>query len=262
MIRADDGTWHMFYLGTPNCSPAPDFVPFFPYLTLKARASSLCGPWTKQREVRPFDVKPATFRETTASPGAIIRHGDEFLQFYSGSINTLPGSEPAPGAPDLPEAKAARAPGGPYALRTLGMARTRDLDGPWSVVDEPIVPLDEQVENSSLYYEESIGTWFLFTNHIGCEPDPSKPRCREFTDAIWVYWSKDPTRWNRDHKAVVLDGENCNWSKRCIGMPSVHRVGDKLALLYDAPGGDSTGHMKRSIGLAWLDLPLGVPSED
>jgi hypothetical protein len=262
MIRADDGTWHMFYLGTPNCSPAPDFVPFFPYLTLKARASSLCGPWTKQREVRPFDVKPATFRETTASPGAIIRHGDEFLQFYSGSINTLPGSEPAPGAPDLPEAKAARAPGGPYALRTLGMARTRDLDGPWSVVDEPIVPLDEQVENSSLYYEESIGAWFLFTNHIGCEPDPSKPRCREFTDAIWVYWSKDPTRWNRDHKAVVLDGENCNWSKRCIGMPSVHRVGDKLALLYDAPGGDSTGHMKRSIGLAWLDLPLGVPSED
>ncbi|MCX6845022.1 MAG: hypothetical protein NTU84_00395 [Verrucomicrobia bacterium] len=45
-------------------------------------------------------------------------------------------------------------------------------------------------------------------------------------------------------------------------MPSVHRVGDKLALLYDAPGGDSTGHMKRRIGLAWLDLPLGVPSED
>jgi len=62
MVRGDDGMWHMFYLGTPNCSPAPDFVPCFPYLTLKARAPSLRGPWTKQREVRPFDVKPGTFR--------------------------------------------------------------------------------------------------------------------------------------------------------------------------------------------------------
>jgi hypothetical protein len=44
-------------------------------------------------------------------------------------------------------------------------------------------------------------------------------------------------------------------------MPSVHRVGDRLALLYDAPGEDSTGHMKRSIGLAWIDLPLTVPAE-
>ena len=92
MVRDDNGTWHMFYLGTPNCSPAPDFVPFFPYLTLKAQASSLRGPWTKQRDVRPFDVKPGTFREATASPGAVVRHGNEFLQFYSGSVNTLPGS--------------------------------------------------------------------------------------------------------------------------------------------------------------------------
>ena len=261
MVRGDDGMWHMFYLGTPNCSPAPDYVPFFPYLTLKAHASSLRGPWTKQREVRPFDAKQGTFRETTASPGAVIRHGDEFLQFYSGSINTLPGSEPAPGMPDLPEAKAARGPGGPYALRTLGLARTRDLEGSWSVVDEPLVPLSEQVENSSVYHNEKTGTWFLFTNHIGCESVLGKPRCHEFTDAVWVYWSKDPTRWNPENKAVVLDGENCSWSKRCIGMPSVHRVGDRLALLYDAPGGDSTGHMKRSIGLAWIDLPLTVPVE-
>lgn len=259
-VRDDNGVWHMFYLGTPNSSPAPDYVPFFPYLTLKARATSLLGPWTKQREVLPFDVKPGTFRETTASPGAIIRHGDEFLQFYSGSVSTLPGSEPAPGMPDMPAAKAARRPDGPYALRTLGMARTRNLDGAWQVDDEPIVPLDEQVENSSLYYEESIGTWFLFTNHVGCEPGPGKARCHEFTDAVWVYWCKDPTRWNSEHKAVVLDGENCSWSKRCVGMPTVHRVGDRLALLYDAPGGDDTGHMKRSIGLAWIDLPLTVPA--
>jgi hypothetical protein len=259
MIQDDKREWHMFYLGTPNTTPAPDFVPSFPYLTLKARASSLRGPWTKQREVRPFDVKPGTFRENTASPGAIIRYAGEYLQFYSGAISTEPDRAPAPGVPDLPEVKAARRVGGPYALRTLGLARTRDLNGSWQVEDAPMLPLNEQIENSSLYFEDSIGMWFLFTNHIGCAPDPDKPRCHEFTDSIWMYWSRDPTRWNPADKAVVLDGENCTWSKRCIGMPTVHPVGNRLAMLYDAPGGDSTDHMRRSIGLAWLDLPLGVP---
>ena len=259
MIQDEKGVWHMFYLGTPATTPAPDFVPMFPYLTLKAKSSSLRGPWTKQREVRPFDVKPGTFRESTASPGAIIRHGGEYLQFYSGAISTEPDRSPAPGIRDLPEAKAARRPGGPYALRTLGLARTRDLNREWQVEDMPLLPLTEQIENSSLYYEKSIGKWFLFTNHIGCTPDPDKPRCHEFTDAIWVYWSRHPTRWNPADKAVVLDGENCTWSKRCIGMPTVQPVGDRLAMLYDAPGGDSTDHMRRSIGLAWLDLPLSLP---
>jgi hypothetical protein len=32
-----------------------------------------------------------------------------------------------------------------------------------------------------------------------------------------------------------------------------------LAVLYDAPGGESISHMKRDIGLAWLDLPLAPP---
>jgi hypothetical protein len=27
----------------------------------------------------------------------------------------------------------------------------------------------------------------------------------------------------------------------------------------DAPGGDSTSHMRRHIGLAWLALPLSAP---
>ena len=49
---------------------------------------------------------------------------------------------------------------------------------------QPIVPIEEQIENSSLHYEESIKTWFLFTNHIGIDSG-------EYTDAIWVYWSKD-----------------------------------------------------------------------
>jgi hypothetical protein len=37
-------------------------------------------------------------------------------------------------------------------------------------------------------------------------------------------------------------------------------VKNRLAVLYDAPGGDSRSHMQRDIGLAWLDLPLVAPS--
>ncbi len=59
---------------------------------------------------------------------------------------------------------------------------------------------------------------------------------------------------------MVLDGKNCSWSRRCIGLPSVVKIGLRLAVFYDAPGGDSKSHMKRAIGLAWLDLPL-VPAE-
>jgi hypothetical protein len=44
-------------------------------------------------------------------------------------------------------------------------------------------------------------------------------------------------------------------------MPSVIKVGERLAVFYDAPGGDSKSHMKRDIGLAWLDLPLIPPKQ-
>jgi hypothetical protein len=44
-------------------------------------------------------------------------------------------------------------------------------------------------------------------------------------------------------------------------MPSVMKVGKRLALIYDAPGGSSTSHMRRDLGLAWLDLPLVMPAE-
>jgi hypothetical protein len=30
-------------------------------------------------------------------------------------------------------------------------------------------------------------------------------------------------------------------------------------VFYDAPGGTSTSHMGRNLGLAWLDLPLNPP---
>jgi len=222
-----DGTvWHMFYLGTPNTSPAPDLVPSFPYVTMKAKGMTPAGPWTKQKDVIPFRTKPGTYYSDTASPGHIIKKGDEYLMFFSASMK-----------------------------RTIGIARTKDLDGSWALDPAPIVSPEEQIENSSLYFEPSNQVWFLFTNHIGLEAGGS-----EYTDAVWVYWTKDLDTWDASDKAVVLDGKNCTWSSKCIGLPSVVRVGDRLAIVYDAPGGESTSHMKRDIGLAWLDLPL-VPPE-
>lgn len=222
--------WHMFYLGTPNVSPAPDYVPMFPYQTFKARSRSPAGPWEKQYAAAPFTAQPGTCYSSTASPGHIVKWKGEFLMFFSASTSP------------------------PDVRRTLGIARAKNLDGPWVVATEPILPQAEQVENSSLYYEPKTKTWFLFTNHIGING-----RKQEFTDAVWVYWSQDLNHWNPQQKAVVLDGQNCLWSKNCIGMPSVIKMGQRLAVFYDAPGGDSISHMKRDIGLAWLDLPLTIP---
>jgi len=228
----DGANWHMFYLGTPNASAPPNLVPSFPYLTMKARSHSPAGPWIKQPEVIPFRTKGGTYYLDTASPGQVVKQGDEFLMFFSASTRV--------------EGR---------VKRTLGIARTGDLDGAWTIDPEPIVPIEEQIENSSLYFEPSNQTWFLFTNHIGLEEGGG-----EYTDAVWVYWTKDLNHWNADDKAVVLDGENCTWSRKCIGIPSVLKVGNRLAMLYDAAGGDSKSHMKRNIGLAWLELPLLLPA--
>ena len=227
----DGRTWHMFYLGTPHTSPAPDLIPALPYLTMKAKSSSPAGPWIKQKEVISFRVQPGTYYSGEASPGQIVKQGGEYRMFFSAAA------------------------GNPLQ-RTLSIARTKNLDGPWSVASRPMVPLKEQVENSSLYFEEANRTWFLFTNHIGVDR-----RGGEWTDAIWVYWSKDLDRWDAGHKAVVLDGGNCKWSTECIGLPSVVKVGRRLAVFYDAPGGTSVSHMNRDIGLAWLNLPLIIPGD-
>ncbi len=230
----DGKDWHMFYLGTPNVTPAPDLIPAFPYLTMKAKGAGPAGPWVKQPEVAPFRPKPDTYYSVTASPGHVLKHGGEYLQVFS-ATSTKPGNV--------------------SVQRTLGMARTKDLDGPWTVDPEPLLPIEEQIENSSFYYEASNQTWFLFTNHIGVDQQG------EYTDAVWVYWSKDLTRWDASNKAIVLDGKNCSWSKRCVGLPSVVRMGERLALFYDAPGGNSVSHMGRDVGLAWLSLPLKPPTK-
>lgn len=227
----DGDRWHMFYLGSPNASPPPDRCPAFPYLTLKATSTDPRGPWQKQLDLVPFSTEPNTYYSATASPGHVLKQGDEYLMFFSASTHDS------------------------TIKRTIGIARTDHLDEPWQVDTRPIVPLEEQIENTSLFYDQSVDLWYLFTNHIGIDDQG-----HEYTDAVWVYWTDDLEHWDASQKAIVLDGANCTWSTRCIGMPSVVQHGNRLAIFYDAPGGDSIDHMNRDIGLAWLDLPLEPPT--
>lgn len=222
--------WHMFYLGTPNVTPPPGRVPMFPYQTLKAKSRTPAGPWIKQKSVIPFRCRPGTFYSVTASPGCVLKHRGEYLLFFSG-------------ATDNP------------VKRTIGLARTKNLDAAWTIDLQPVFSPEEQVENTSIYYEPKCRTWFLFTNHIGIDERG------EYTDAVWVYWSKDLTHWDARKKAVVLDRKNCTWSKDCIGLPSVIKCKNRLAVLYDAPGGTSIDHLYRDVGLAWLNLPLVPPDQ-
>ncbi|WP_461448634.1 glycoside hydrolase family protein [Mucilaginibacter sp.] len=229
-IIKSKGVWHMFYLGTPHTTPAPDRIPGFPYLTMKAQSKSVEGPWVKQYNVHPFKVHEKSFYTITSSPGFIIKKKGEFLQFFSGASQDSI-----------------------HTWRTLGLARTKNLDSTWTIDPKPLFPPTEQVENSSLYYDKKTQIWYLFTNHIGITKENG-----EYTDAIWVYWTKDIYNWNEQDKAIVLDTTNCSWAKGTIGMPAVIKVGKKLALLYDGVTGTSTSHMGRDIGLAWIELPVNI----
>jgi predicted GH43/DUF377 family glycosyl hydrolase len=81
----------------------------------------------------------------------------------------------------------------------------------------------------------------------------------EYTESIWVYWSKDLNKWDAEQRAVVIDRANCQWCGRSIGMPSVVKVKNRLALFYDSAPGSEGGNMGRDIGIAWLKLPLHPP---
>ena len=230
-----DGTkWHLFYLGTPNVTRKPDYIPAFPYLTMKAEGNSPTGPWTKRYDITPFEPKKNTYYDATASPGQIIKTEREYLMFFSAST------------------------GSPKIMRTISLARTNNLDGSWTIDTKPMLPPDEQIENTSLYFEEFSRTWFLFTNHVGLKDK------LEYTDAVWVYWSKDLNHWNPANKAIVLDASNSKWSHHIIGLPSVVKLGNRLAVFYDGndeqemPKGVKS-HMNRDVGLAWIDLPIRLP---
>ena len=231
----DGRWWHMFYVGCRETTPPPDRIPAVPYFTLAARSKHPGGPWIKQKNVVPFRTKSGTYYSDTASPGQIVKHANEYLMFFSAAAAHPSNS-------------------GGQLKRTLSIARTRNLDGPWQVDPDPILPPDQQVENSALYFESSNETWFLFTNHIGLDDRG------EHTESIWVYWSKNLNQWDAEKRAIVLDHTNCPWSVRCIGMPSVVEAKGRLALFFDAPARDTGNNMGRDIGLAWLPLPLRPPS--
>jgi predicted GH43/DUF377 family glycosyl hydrolase len=233
-VYFDGLKWHMFYVGTPNVSPAPNFIPAFPYLTKKAESNSPVGPWKKRYDVIPLSTKAGSYYSASVSPGSIIKAGSEYRMIFSAQTDQ------------------------PKISRTLSFARTKDLDSTWIPDKKPFLPQEEQIENSSVYYEPTNKTWFVFTNHVGIK------KGLEYTDAIWVYWTKDLDHWNAEHKAVVLDSSNCSWSKHIIGLPSVIKIGGRLAIFYDGndaaeiPAGNDS-HMRRDIGLAWLELPLRLP---
>ncbi len=218
-------TWHMYYVTAMTTGGPPGFVAGAPYNSGHARSKSLMGPWVKTKGYVPIKPKPegAGYPQFMAYPGHIVKKEDgEYLMFFG-----------SPGA--------------------IGIARSRDLLGEWVPDPKPFVDKHFDLENSSIYYEPENKTWFLFANHIRAI-DPM------FTDAIWVFWTKDLEKWESENRAIALDGVNCTWSKRCIGMATVTRIGNRLAMVYAAAGGDSTSHLGRDIGLAWYDLPLQSPA--
>jgi predicted GH43/DUF377 family glycosyl hydrolase len=234
----DGHTWWMFYVGSRTASAPPNRIPVMPYYTLLAKSDQPGGPWVKQTSNVPFHTKPGTYYSDTASPGPILKQGKQYLMFFSAATVTNQASTPV--------------------KRTISIARTKNLGGPWTVDPQPILPLDQQLENAALYFEPTNKLWFLFANHIGLDQQG------EYTESIWVYWSKSLTKWNPENRAVALDRTNCPWCGRAIGMPSVVQVGNRLALFYDsqtpaAASVDPGGNMARDIGIAWYNLPLQPP---
>ncbi|MEZ5275229.1 MAG: hypothetical protein R3F07_02470 [Opitutaceae bacterium] len=220
----DGSIWHMFYLAASGKSPAPASVPRSPYLTRKATSPSIMGPWIKHAEIEPLPY----------SPGPVIQIGDAFYQYFTAGHRETP-YDPL--------------------QRTLGLASTTDLNAAWSIATTALLPPEEQIENASVYFEPANGIWFLFTNHVGIEPDGF-----EATDGVWVYWSRDPFQFKQEDKALVIDATTSTWAKGPIGMPSVVPAGDRLALFYDGSPVPTRSHLGRDIGLVFIDLPLYPPT--
>jgi len=251
-VYNDNGQWYMYYLGSDTENNG---IPGFGYNTLLAKSSSISGPWTKTNSETgksnyvSFVTKPGTWLNLTTSPGHVMQNpkwtgvGDginkKYIMFLSGSGN-----------------------GDGTVRRSIGIARTNDLNTAdaynatnpnfWSIDANPIVPATEDIENSSIYYEPTNGYYFLFTNHIFNNA---------FTNAIWVYWTKDIDHWNVNDKAVVVDINNNSWAKGAIGMPTVvAKDSSILALVFDGCVGTSSSHLNREIGLVYLSLPLQIPT--
>jgi hypothetical protein len=95
----------------------------------------------------PFRTKAGTYYSDTASPGQIVKHGDEYLMFFSAAAYT-----------DEPKRR---------LLRTLSIARTKNLDGVWTIDAQPILPPQQQIENSALYFQPVNGRGFYLRTILG-----------------------------------------------------------------------------------------------
>ena len=72
----------------------------------------------------------------------------------------------------------------------------------------------------------------------------------------------------------MLDSSNCSWSKNVVGLPSVMPVRERLAIFYDGLDAaleksqaglqhpDAYRHMFRDLGIAYLNLPIRLPTVD
>lgn len=247
-VYCENGKWYMYYVGAENCSP--EGIPAMPYHTLLATSDSIEGPWHKINEEK-YKEKYVCFysgkdkwNSVTSSPGHVIKNpkwkGEndtenyKYLMFFSGCYHI------------------------PVFARSIGIARTNSLDicdaydseNPnfWVTDENPVLPLSDDIENTSIYYEEQNGYYFMFTNHV---------YGNAYTNSIWVYWTKDIEKWNADDKAVVIDKNVSTWAKGAIGLATVIKKDEyTLALVYDGSEGDSLGHLNRKIGLAYISLPL------
>ena len=128
IIKDEKNLWHMFYLGTPNTTGGDYKIPIAPYLAMRATSNSPAGPWTKRYDPVPFSTKEGTYYSMSAYPGHIIKQGSEYMMFF--------------GAADA------------KIRRTISIARTKDLNGVWTLDPTPALPVTENLENSSVYFEQ------------------------------------------------------------------------------------------------------------
>ena len=244
-----DGKWYHYYVGADHTSP--DGTPAFLYSTLLATSETMRGAWHKDCD-EPGHEKhvcfpagmPGSWDDCTVSPGVVLENPrwradpareKRWMMLYSGCCSG-------------------------YTRRGLGIARTDDLAAAddfnkqtgdfWQKDPLPVLPPEDDIENTSVFYEASSGLYWLFTNHI---------YDNAYTNSVWVYWSRDPNCWDAENKAVAVDASVSSWAKGAIGMPSVvQKDADTLTLLYDAVPGSGTGHLGRSIGAVEIALPLRI----
>lgn len=236
-VMFDGSQYQMYYTGSTSQLPAPAIVPLAPYTTLRAVSTSPSGPWTKMGV--PFSPKAGSYFADTASPGQVLKTSDGYLQFFAAGQKS-----------------------GGKMLRTIGIARAPTAAGPWTVDETPILPSSEQIENAVFYFQPSSKQWFMFVNHVGVSPDGA----REFSDAVWMYWTSDLNHWTAANRAVVVDGSSSSWAKAVIGLPSVSVKDGKLAVIYDGSSTatnmpDVSDNLNRDIGLAWVSLPITTPTQ-